>query len=487
MERLSLDSTSWLQWADALTPPVLLADARNRAKARLLVIFYMATAVFLLSFTLLYWLIDYRLGFASTLYGAAVVPLLLYVFYKTGSFTVTSGTFNVNALLMFTMLIYGSGGIDSCILPWLAIVPATGFVFDGWWRGLLMTLVGLAEIIVLYALEVGGIELPTLFDPQHARVLNLSVLIGLMVYITMVLMFYQITRERTIVRLDRLYQDLNLRKQEVEQQREELAERNARIADTNAQLEQLVALRTARLARAKRELDTFLYEAAHALRRPVARIMGLSGILRGQAGDAPAALALHDHMDTSTTLMDQILHKLILVNEVDNRVPQAEPLEMGALLAASLGQRAAEVDAAGAVATLSPAPPQHLEGDAFLIDLAFGLVLENALRYTARSGRPPEIGITVDGGPDHVQFSIQDNGIGIAASELPRVTEMFFRATEKVAGGGLGLYVVRRALERIGGSLHVESELGQWTRVTLRVPRKPSLAADAESAFPSVS
>ncbi|HEX2900563.1 MAG TPA: ATP-binding protein, partial [Bacteroidia bacterium] len=57
----------------------------------------------------------------------------------------------------------------------------------------------------------------------------------------------------------------------------------------------------------------------------------------------------------------------------------------------------------------------------------------------------------------------------IPASEIGRVTEMFFRATEKVAGGGLGLYVAQRAMDRMGGVIEIQSVMDSGTEVVLRV------------------
>lgn len=467
MERLILSPREAVQWVESMVPTQHLSDDRNLRKGRLLVFFYLSTAGFLLVFIALYALVGYWLGVWACSYGAVVVPLLLYIFHRTGSFAVTTGVFNFNAIFMFSLLIYGTGGIDSSIVPWLAIVPASGFVFDGWRRGLLMSLVCLAEIVVLFVLKTYSIHLPHLYDTTHTQVLNFAVHVGLVGYIFMILTIYEVSRERTIQRLDRLNADLARSKEEVEAQREALAESNAHIATINAGLEQEVASRTAGLVQAKKELDTFLYEAAHALRRPIARIMGLTQILRELPGNPATAQTLHDHLDTSTLLMDQMLHKLIMVSELDTRPLDLQRVPLSLLVekvATAHGEALHRVEA-----DFSLDVPQEAEVviDPFLLEVSLGYVLDNAIRYTAKTGRKPKVEVRGEMNAGHWRIHIEDNGLGIPDSQIGRVTEMFFRATEKVTGGGLGLYVVRRALERMGGTLLLKSELGVGTVATI--------------------
>lgn len=432
--------------------------------------FYLITAVFLAFFSAFYLMIGYMLGVWATLYGAAVVPLLLYVFRETGSFKITTIVFDLNAILMFSLLIYGSGGINSCILPWLAIIPATGFAFAGWQRGLLMTLVGLGVIIGFYVVNAAGHPAPMLFDQRHAGILHLVVMLGLMAYCFMIFMFYQTSRERTIALLDHLNQDLSERKREVEEQREKLAESHSRIEEANNHLEGLVASRTAKLAIARKELDTFLYEAAHALRRPVARIMGLSSILRQETLDSVSAQTMHDHLDRSTTLLDSILHKLIMVSELDQRQAHARMVDLKVWLQSLIGSQQAAMDAHGVSLHIKADDALMVETDEFALTQVATAVIENAIHYSQKTGRKPEINIGIHRQGNELVVQVRDNGLGIAEVALPHLSEMFYRATEKVQGGGLGLYVAQKAAELIDARMTFRSELGQWTEAEIRVP-----------------
>ena len=65
-----------------------------------------------------------------------------------------------------------------------------------------------------------------------------------------------------------------------------------------------------------------------------------------------------------------------------------------------------------------------------------------------------------------------DNGIGIDESNLPRIFEMFYRATEQSDGSGIGLYIVKNAIEKLGGQITVASRFNQGTRFNIILPNR---------------
>jgi signal transduction histidine kinase len=75
---------------------------------------------------------------------------------------------------------------------------------------------------------------------------------------------------------------------------------------------------------------------------------------------------------------------------------------------------------------------------------------------------------------DHLRAEIvfADNGIGINESNLARIFEMFYRATEQSDGSGIGLYIVKNAVEKLGGQIYVASRIGQGTRFNIILPNR---------------
>jgi signal transduction histidine kinase len=469
MEPVYPSTKRFLTFADSLVPKAFWRDERSFRKARILLVYYMVTAVFLALYAVFYWVIGFRMGFWACLSSAAAVPLILLLFTRTQRFSIANVLFDSSMILMFFLLIYGTGGIHSTILPWLGMVPASGFVFDGWFRGAIMSGVSLVAVLVLAFLEYQGIQLPILYDTGYELSLMIVAQGGLIVYIFLILTAYDTSRARTIMMLDQLNADLEARQMEVEHQREALAESYDRVANVNHNLETLVTSRTEMLAEAKRELNTFLYEAAHALRRPMVRIMGLTSILEDET-DPKAIKILHDHIVTTSALMDQILHNLIAVSALQERDLVYERHDLVAWLTSKIAMNPVLSNHERVDVELDLAPNLEVTTDLTLLEICLDGILENAVRYTEKTGRKPLVRLSAKREGDEVVLTVTDNGMGMPSGAASRAKEMFFRATEKVSGGGLGLYVSEKAMARMGGTLTLASVLDKGTTVCLRFP-----------------
>ncbi|MFZ5855355.1 MAG: sensor histidine kinase, partial [Chloroflexota bacterium] len=126
--------------------------------------------------------------------------------------------------------------------------------------------------------------------------------------------------------------------------------------------------------------------------------------------------------------------------------------------------------------------PATVEADQALLHQGVYNLVENAIKYTPNGG---QVKLRVRATPNELVFEVQDNGIGIATSDLPRLFEKFYRGKQRDArsqhGSGLGLAIVRSIAERHGGKVWVESELGKGSIFFLQVPR----AQSAGNPFPS--
>jgi len=115
--------------------------------------------------------------------------------------------------------------------------------------------------------------------------------------------------------------------------------------------------------------------------------------------------------------------------------------------------------------------PHVIEADQALLQQAVYNLVENALKYTPEGG---EVTIHLQTDPSVLTFAVQDTGIGIPKSDLPRLFEKFYRGTNREAlvqrGTGLGLAIVRSIAERHGGKVWVESELGKGSVFYLQIP-----------------
>ncbi len=155
------------------------------------------------------------------------------------------------------------------------------------------------------------------------------------------------------------------------------------------------------------------------------------------------------------------------------RVGQALDLEQDPVDVVALAQAvAAEIAPQRSVAVAAPEEPVIVVGDRARLGRALQNLVGNALKYSAEA-TPVRVTVTTHAGMAVV--AVRDRGVGIPADELPRVTERSYRAStaQGVAGSGLGLYGAKAVVEQHGGTIAVESAVGDGTTVTLTLPLAP--------------
>jgi signal transduction histidine kinase len=110
--------------------------------------------------------------------------------------------------------------------------------------------------------------------------------------------------------------------------------------------------------------------------------------------------------------------------------------------------------------------------DPWRIEEIFRNLISNAIKYRRVENPLHEINITIAIEENEAVISFRDNGIGITKQNLTRVFEMFYRASEQAGGSGLGLYIVKNAVEKLGGRVSVGSEPGQYTIFEIVLPNQ---------------
>jgi signal transduction histidine kinase len=100
-------------------------------------------------------------------------------------------------------------------------------------------------------------------------------------------------------------------------------------------------------------------------------------------------------------------------------------------------------------------------------------LIENAIKYSRRQSPFVEIRVQRENG--HVILEVEDNGQGIAQEHQVRIFEMFFRATPNASGRGLGLYILKRSVDKLRGTIDIKSEPGAGSTFTVRLPLKAAV------------
>lgn len=203
------------------------------------------------------------------------------------------------------------------------------------------------------------------------------------------------------------------------------------------------------------ELDAFGHTVAHDLKNPLGIIQGFAELL----ADESIVLSEEEKRSSVQNIirvarrMGHIIEELMLLFGLRRTEVRMEPLDMAAMVAAALDRLEAGLQETAAEVILPPSWPVALGHPAW-VEEVWTNYISNALKY---GGHPPrvELGATTTG--DRVRFWIQDNGPGLTPEEQSRLFQPFERlGTQRATGHGLGLSIVRRIVEKMGGEVGVE-------------------------------
>ena len=225
------------------------------------------------------------------------------------------------------------------------------------------------------------------------------------------------------------------------------------------------------------ELDRFIYSASHDLRSPISTMKGLMSLLRMNS-EAFAWEYFLRMMEESLDRLDVFISKLVEFSKNSNEPLVIGPVNLNNIIKSILDDQRQH----------SNWPKVNVEcllPDSFIVSSDFNKVytvlshvIKNALDYCDVGKCSFLLSIKGHIQRDIVTIEIVDNGIGIAKKFMPMVFQMFFRASMLSKGSGLGLYLAREAINRLGGNIMITSELNLGTLVTIQFPAETTSGID---------
>lgn len=256
-----------------------------------------------------------------------------------------------------------------------------------------------------------------------------------------------------------------------------LMQAQAKLQQHASQLEVAVAQRTAQLEDVVKELSTFSYSISHDLRAPLRTISGFAEVL---TTDHAAELSSEgkeylERIGRAAGRMDTLITDVLAYSRMSRAELRLEPIDPEPLIREALeAPRFSRPDATF-----------HVEGP-FPLIMASQIALQqcltnligNAMKFS-RPGVPPVVTIRAENLGERVRIYVDDNGIGIPAEHSEKVWGIFERLNPRYEGNGLGLAIVRRAVERMGGRVGLEGKPDQGSRFWIELPR-PDLSTGAE-------
>lgn len=240
------------------------------------------------------------------------------------------------------------------------------------------------------------------------------------------------------------------------------------LMDVNHFSEKSILKKNTELEKANAELDRFVYSASHDLRAPLSSLLGLIEVARmdpkegfkymqmmkGRILDMDAFIK--EIISYSRNSRMGVEHKNVNLKEVTDEVTQELKFVN------ELNKIKIENGIAHDMVVVT---------DPTRLKVVLSNLIVNAIKYQNPIATHPYVRILAQKDEACTTISIQDNGIGIETEHLHKVFRMFYRAHESSKGSGLGLYIVKETMGKLGGSVRVKSAVGEGSTFTLQIPK----------------
>jgi signal transduction histidine kinase len=239
-----------------------------------------------------------------------------------------------------------------------------------------------------------------------------------------------------------------------------------RVRDAQTRLEDQVRERTAELEERNDELEAFGYSISHDLRAPLRAMQGFSQALLEDCGDRLDAMGREyaERIVAGAKRMDELIRDLLAYSRVSRAELKLVRVPLTPVAHSALAELSGALRARNASVHVDEPLPTVMGHPATLSQVLTNL-LGNGLKFVPPE-RIPELRVRAERHNGLVRVWVEDNGIGIAPEHQARIFRVFERlhSNDDYPGTGIGLAIVRKAVERMGGQVGVESSLGHGSR-----------------------
>jgi len=239
----------------------------------------------------------------------------------------------------------------------------------------------------------------------------------------------------------------------------------AELTDRASHLEHLVRERTLQLQATNQQLEAFVYSIAHDLRAPLRAMQGFSAMLVREVEDSLSEKGKDyaRRIDESARFMDEMLKALLDFRRISQETVELEPVKLERAFEVVLAHFQKEIRDRNALVETQGEWPLVMAHPRTLVNVLTHLI-SNALKFH-RPGVAPHLSLYTEDKAKFIRVWVEDNGVGIALDHQPQIFRIFNRlAGAEFAGIGIGLAIVKKGVERMGGQVGLESTPGQGSR-----------------------
>lgn len=218
------------------------------------------------------------------------------------------------------------------------------------------------------------------------------------------------------------------------------------------------------------ELDNFVYKVSHDLRAPLSSVLGLVNLAQMPGNDDDPAQYLKI-IGEKVGQLDNFIGDVLSHSKNLKLDVKTGPIDFETIIDKTF-KDLSYMRGTDQIERQVSINGGEFSSDPWRIGEIFRNLISNAIKYRKINGESCKVSINVDVNSERAMIVFKDNGIGISAENLSKIFEMFYRASEQSEGSGLGLYIVKNAVEKLGGLLSVKSLPGEGTTFEITLPNK---------------
>ncbi|QCK15025.1 PAS domain S-box protein [Mangrovivirga cuniculi] len=217
------------------------------------------------------------------------------------------------------------------------------------------------------------------------------------------------------------------------------------------------------------ELDTFVYKASHDLKGPISSLIGLYTLVKYDVTDEKS-LEYFERYNAQITRLNDLLNDLLNLTKIKDKEAEKSKIDLNSEINDFIETYSDKSSNSELDIMLDVEEELVIYSDKLLIRTILQNLIENAFKYSDNSKESSFVGINakIDGGS--LNLMVEDNGIGIDVEHQKNIYNMFYRATENSSGSGLGLYLLKNAVDKLNGTINLHSEPGKGTIFKLNIP-----------------
>lgn len=222
------------------------------------------------------------------------------------------------------------------------------------------------------------------------------------------------------------------------------------------------------LKKINEELDHFVYRTSHDLKAPLSSILGLINIARLDKKTDPYQIL--DAIESQIHRLEFFIKDIIDYSRISRIENDFSKIDFNELTNSALKDNEYVSGFKNIDKSISIEGDYDFYSDKNKLKIIFNNVISNAIKYCDTYKPKSFLKIDIRKTPTEVTIEIKDNGIGIKSDRISKLFTMFYRATDTKEGSGLGLFIIKEALNSIKGEISVESEYGQKTTIFITIP-----------------